>query len=296
MKVISKVSEMRSYAQKLRKSAGKTPKMTGFVPTMGALHQGHISLVEAAAKECSKVIVSIFVNPVQFGANEDFDKYPRDLKRDLKILKDTKKAAVVFTPEAADIYPAGHASYVALENEMVKTLCGASRPGHFKGVTTVVAKLLNIINPHKMYLGQKDLQQAAVLKKMCADMLYETAVVTCPIIREKDGLAMSSRNAYLNPAEREIAPVLYKSLQMAESMIELGEKDSQAVIKEIKRKIKESGMEIDYAEVLDADTLMRAERLSGRIAIAAAVMAGKTRLIDNTIIEIPNIQTQPEVK
>ncbi len=287
---------MREYVQKLKKTARKNPNIIGFVPTMGALHQGHISLVEAASKECNRVIVSIFVNPAQFGPGEDFEKYPRDLKKDIKMLKETKRVAAVFTPDASEIYPEGHSSYLQVESGLTKVLCGASRPGHFKGVTTVVAKLLNVVSPHRFYLGQKDLQQAVVLKKMAADMLYETQVVICPVVREKDGLALSSRNAYLNPSEREIAPVLYKSLQMAESMIELGEKDSQAVIKEIKRKIKEAGLEIDYVEAVDADTLMKTERLSGRIAIAAAVLAGKTRLIDNIVVEIPNIQTQPEVK
>lgn len=296
MKVFAKISEMRQYVQRLKKNARKTPAKIGFVPTMGALHQGHISLVEAAAKECSRVIVSIFVNPAQFGPGEDFEKYPRDHKKDIKMLKETKKVSVVFTPDVAEIYPEGHAAYTSIESDITKVLCGASREGHFKGVTTVVAKLLNVVSPDRIYLGQKDLQQAVVIRKLLSDMLYEAQAVICPIIREKDGLALSSRNVYLNPVEREMATALYKSLQMAESMIELGEKDSQVVIKEIKRKIKEAGLEIDYVEVVEADTLVKKGHLSGRAAIAAAVFAGKTRLIDNIVVEIPNIQTQPEVK
>lgn len=272
---------MTVYANKLKKR-GHT---SGFVPTMGALHEGHLSLVEAAAAGNEKVIVSIFVNPTQFLPGEDFEKYPRPVKKDLKMLKDTKKVDCVFMPERASMYPEDAATFVTLENDMTKILCGASRPGHFKGVTTIVAELLNIVKPDNLYLGQKDAQQALILKKMMKDLHYDTQVVLCPIVREKDGLALSSRNMYLTPQERDTAPVLYKSLQMAESMVELGERSAETVKKEIKRKIKDAGVEIDYVETVDPATLTPVDKITGEVLIAAAIFVGKTRLIDNTIIK-----------
>lgn len=287
MKIINKISDMHYYIDKIKRNK---KNIIGFVPTMGALHEGHLSLIFSASNECNKIIVSIFVNPVQFGQNEDFEKYPRDLKRDLKLLRNTKKVNCVFIPEVNEMYPSDYATYIQLENEMPKVLCGVSRPTHFKGVTTIVGKFLNIIKPDKLYLGQKDMQQAVILKKMVIDLNYKTEVVICPIIREKDGLAMSSRNAYLTPDERNIATILRKALQIGESMIELGEQDSQIIIKEIKRKIKETNAEIDYVEIVDPDTLAKKERVSGRVLIAAAIFIGNKRLIDNTIVELKNIQ------
>ena len=281
MKTITAIEEMTVYANKLKKR-GHT---SGFVPTMGALHEGHLSLVEAAAAGNEKVIVSIFVNPTQFLPGEDFEKYPRPVKKDLKMLKDTKKVDCVFMPERASMYPEDAATFVTLENDMTKILCGASRPGHFKGVTTIVAELLNIVKPDNLYLGQKDAQQALILKKMMKDLHYDTQVVLCPIVREKDGLALSSRNMYLTPQERDTAPVLYKSLQMAESMVELGERSAETVKKEIKRKIKDAGVEIDYVETVDPATLTPVDKITGEVLIAAAIFVGKTRLIDNTIIK-----------
>ena len=230
--------------------------------------------------------MSIFVNPLQFGPNEDFNKYPRNTKKDIKLLRTTKKVNCVFMPEADEMYSSDFATFVQLENQMPKVLCGITRPTHFKGVTTVVCKLLNIVKPDKLYLGQKDMQQAVILKKMIMDLNYKTEVVICPIVREKDGLAMSSRNSYLTPDERNIAPILRKSLQLGESMIELGERDSQTIIKEITRKIKETNAQIDYVEIVDPDTLLKKERIAGRILIAAAIYIGSTRLIDNTLIEL----------
>ncbi|MCE5301124.1 MAG: pantoate--beta-alanine ligase [Spirochaetia bacterium] len=281
MKVITKINEMQTYINKMKKR-----HTIGFVPTMGALHQGHMSLVAAAAGENSRVVVSIFVNPTQFAAGEDLEKYPRPIKKDLKMMKDSKLVACVFKPEAADMYPEGFASYVALENDMPQVLCGVTRPSHFKGVTTVIAKLLNIIKPDRLYLGQKDAQQAFILEKMMKDLNYETVAVICPTVREKDGLAMSSRNSYLTPEQRNTAPVLYTSLQMAESMIELGERNPETVKKEVRRKLKESQAEIDYVEIIEAGTLKRCEKLCGRVLIAAAICIGKTRLIDNIIMDI----------
>lgn len=273
---------MHVYINKLKRAK----HTIGFAPTMGALHEGHLSLMAAAKQGNTKVMASIFVNPAQFAAGEDFDKYPRDVKKDLKLLKETKNVDAVFTPDAKEIYPEGFACYVELENDMPKVLCGASRPGHFKGVTTVVAMLLNIVRPDRLYLGQKDLQQYMIINKMIKDLKYPVEAIACPIIREKDGLALSSRNMYLNPDERNFAPVLYKSLQMAESMVELGERSTQVLIKEIKRKLNEAKVETDYVEVVDPDTLVKKEKIGARSAIAAAVFIGKTRLIDNTIINL----------
>jgi len=282
MKIITSIDEMRQYAAKLRKR-GHT---IGFVPTMGALHAGHISLVEAAAGENDRVIVSIFLNPAQFSPNEDLDAYPKPLKKDIKMLRTTKKVDCLFNPAANDVYPDGYATYVELQNSMVNCLCGATRPTHFKGVTTVVSKLLNITRPDRIYLGQKDAQQAFILMKVMSDMNYPTTAVICPIVREKDGLALSSRNAYLTPEQRNCAPIIYRSLQMAESMIELGERDPEIIKKEMRRKIKEENLEIDYVEAVSSGDLKPLEKLSGRVLIAAAVVIGKTRLIDNTIIDI----------
>jgi len=282
MKVISAIKEMHEYVDKLK----RRKHTIGFAPTMGALHEGHLSLMAAAKQANEKVIASIFVNPAQFAAGEDFEKYPRDVKKDLKLLKNTKNVDCVFTPDPKEIYPDGYATYVELGNEMPKGLCGATRPGHFKGVTTVVSMLLNIVKPDRLYLGQKDLQQAMIIKKMIYDLKYPVETVICPILREKDGLAMSSRNMYLNPDERNTAPALHKSLQMAESMIELGERDPQVLVREIKRKLKEANVEIDYVEVVDPDTLVKKDRVGSRSAIAAAIYVGKTRLIDNTIINL----------
>jgi len=277
---------MHNYTDKIKRNK---KNVIGFIPTMGALHAGHLSLISASVNACNKVIVSIFINPLQFGQNEDLGKYPRDIKKDLKLLKGTKKVNCVFVPEADEMYPPDYATFINLENEMPKVLCGISRPTHFKGVTTVICKLLNIIKPDKLYLGQKDIQQAIILKKMITDLNYKTDVIICPIIREKDGLAMSSRNIYLTPDERNIAPVLRKSLQIGESMIKLGERDSQKIVKEIKRKIKETNSEIDYVEIVDPHTLLRKERVSDDVLIAAAIYIGKTRLIDNIIVEVKNV-------
>ncbi|PKL91592.1 MAG: pantoate--beta-alanine ligase [Candidatus Goldiibacteriota bacterium HGW-Goldbacteria-1] len=284
MKIIRNINEMQKYSDSIRRAARKTPHVIGFVPTMGYLHEGHLSLVKAAAKESTKVVVSIFVNPAQFGPNEDFSKYPRDEERDLSLLEEIKEVDCVFIPSADEMYPEGYATYLNVENEMTKVLCGLSRPGHFKGVTTVVAKLINAVKPDKMFLGHKDMQQVIILTKMMKDMNYDTGVVICPTAREKDGLALSSRNSYLSPEERNTAPALYKSLQMAESMAELGERDAAVIVREIKRKLKEEKVEIDYVEVVNPYTLEKTDRISGEALIAAAIYVGKTRLIDNTII------------
>jgi len=282
MKIITAIQEMHDYISRLKRRG----HAIGFVPTMGALHAGHMSLFAAAAAGNEKVVASIFVNPAQFAAGEDFEKYPRDIKKDLKMLKESKNVHCVFTPDAKDIYPESYATYVELAGEMPKIMEGITRPTHFKGVTTIIAKLLNIVKPGMIYLGQKDLQQAVILKKMIKDLDYPAQAVICPVIREKDGLAMSSRNVYLTPEQRNSAPVLYKSLQMAQSMIELGERDAEVLVKEIKRKLKDENVEIDYVEVVDPDTLAKKERISDSTAIVAVIYVGKIRLIDNVVIEL----------
>lgn len=287
MKIITSITEMHSYIDALKHRGNKkNPVKIGFVPTMGYLHAGHISLVAAAGRDNKKVVVSIFVNPTQFGPNEDFEAYPRDTKRDIKMLRETKQVDCVFMPEAKEMYPEGYSTYVEVGGSVTDGLDSASRPGHFRGVATVVAKLLNIVKPDRVYLGQKDAQQVTVLKKMAREMSYNTELVICPIVREKDGLAMSSRNAYLNPEERNTAPALRKALQIAESMIELGERDVNVIIKEVKRKLAEEKVKIDYVELVDLQTLEPTKEISGTVLLAAAIFVGKTRLIDNSIIEI----------
>ena len=253
---------------------------------MGCLHDGHLSLVNAAKEECAKVVVSIFVNPIQFGANEDFDKYPRVYKKDIRQLKGTKKVDCLFMPEKEELLPEGFAAAVTVDNELQSVLCGQSRPGHFKGVTTIVAKLLNIVRPEKLFLGQKDFQQTVILKKMIKDLDFDTQVKVCATVREKDGLAMSSRNIYLSPEERETAAVMYKALQMAESMIELGEHEVEKVVNEIKRKLKEANVKIDYIDILRAENLAEVSRITDEVVIAAAIIVGKTRLIDNVVVPV----------
>jgi len=280
MKIIHKIKDMMSLSDDFRKQS----KIIGFVPTMGYLHEGHLSLIRRAKQECDITVVSIFVNPIQFGKNEDFDRYPRDLQRDLDMMKDLN-VDVVFNPSSEEMYPKGYSTFVDIESNITKTLCGKSRPGHFKGVATVVTKLFNIITPHKAYFGQKDAQQCVVIKKMVNDLNMKVDIVVCPTVREKDGLAMSSRNTYLSGRERRIAPVLYKTLQMAQRMIELGEKDSKKILKEMSKKInKYRSIKIDYISIVDPETLEDIEIISGKVLIALAVKIGKTRLIDNIII------------
>jgi pantoate--beta-alanine ligase len=280
MKIIHKIKDMMSLSDDFRKQN----KIIGFVPTMGYLHEGHLSLIRRAKQECDITVVSIFVNPIQFGKNEDFDRYPRDLQRDLDMMKDLN-VDVVFNPSSEEMYPKGYSTFVDIESNITKTLCGKSRPGHFKGVATVVTKLFNIITPHKAYFGQKDAQQCVVIKKMVNDLNMKVDIVVCPTVREKDGLAMSSRNTYLSGRERRIAPVLYKTLQMAQRMIELGEKDSKKILKEMSKKInKYRSIKIDYISIVDPETLEDIEIISGKVLIALAVKIGKTRLIDNIII------------
>lgn len=278
-KVISNIEAMRKYAAKV-KSSGKT---IGFVPTMGYLHPGHLSLVRQAKKDCDICLVSIFVNPIQFGPQEDYKKYPRDLEVD-SILVKSAGGNCIFHPQAEDMYGWGYSTYVNVE-KITDYLCGASRPGHFKGVTTVVAKLFNLIRPDIAYFGQKDFQQALVIKKMAEDLNMPLKIKIMPIIRESDGLAMSSRNVYLNVQERLEALVLGQSLQKAKEMILGGERRSEKISAEIKKEIiQKKSARIDYIAVADTDTLEPLKYIKKKALIALAVYFGKTRLIDNIVV------------
>lgn len=271
---------MQSLSKKIRKE-GKT---ISFVPTMGYLHEGHLSLIRQAGKDGDILVLSIFVNPTQFGAGEDPKRYPRDLERDRK-LAGKEGVDILFVPSSKEMYPEGYHTFIEVE-KLSEPLCGRSRPGHFRGVATVVAKLFNIINPHIAYFGQKDAQQAVIIKRMVNDLNMEVKIKVLPIVREKDGLALSSRNEYLSPEERRAAPVLYKSLQEARMMLDSGERNGRKIILRMEETIrKENPARIDYISVVDGETLENRERIEGRVLIALAVWIGKTRLIDNLIFE-----------
>ncbi len=257
----------------------------GFVPTMGYLHDGHKSLIEKSAGENDKTVVSIFVNPTQFSANEDLSTYPRDFEKD-SITCQQAGADLIFNPDPAEIYPEGFCSYVDM-TKVTGELCGRSRPDHFRGVCTVVAKLFNIVSPDQAYFGQKDAQQLAVIKRMVKDLNFNINIVGCPIVRENDGLAMSSRNTYLNPEERQQAPVLYQALTAAQKAILQGERDAATVKALIIDKISTMPLcEIDYVEIVDSDDIELIEKIEGNTLIALAVRIGTTRLIDNIIINV----------
>jgi pantoate--beta-alanine ligase len=280
MRLVHTVAEMKKIVNDILKSG----KSIGFVPTMGYLHKGHLSLVEAARKENDVVVVSIFVNPTQFGPNEDYSRYPRDLERDLRLLEPIG-VDYVFNPSVEEMYPAMYSTYVE-EVELSKYLCGASRPGHFRGVCTVVTKLFNIVKPTKAYFGQKDAQQFRVLKRMVRDLNMDVEMIEMPIVREEDGLAMSSRNVYLNPEERKEATRLYKSLLKAKELIESGERDVQKIKSEMLKILDHPLLKVDYVEVVDEETLRPVEKIDRKVIVALAVFVGKARLIDNMIFEV----------
>lgn len=279
MKAIKKIDEMRRAVSGI-KSRGMS---IGFIPTMGYLHEGHLSLVRESIRKADVTVVSIFVNPAQFGPREDFKEYPRDLNRDSEVLE-REGVDYLFVPEADEIYPQGYKTYVEV-CDLQDKLCGRSRPGHFRGVCTVVLKLFNIINPDVSFFGQKDYQQAIILKRMVNELNLEVKIEALPIIREADGLALSSRNNYLTQEERKAALVLSKSLKQAQSMMERGESDSAAIIKEMKEIIgREPLVKIDYVEIVDLDNLDPVARIEKAALAALAVFIGKVRLIDNTIL------------
>lgn len=268
-----------------RVNAWKREGLTvGFVPTMGYLHEGHKSLMEAARANNDKVVVSVFVNPMQFGPNEDLESYPRDFEKD-SALCESVGVDLIFHPEPEEMYADGFCSYVDM-NGLTTELCGKSRPIHFRGVQTVVLKLFNIVKPDRAYFGQKDAQQLAVIRRMVKDLNVDTEIVGCPIVREADGLAKSSRNTYLNPDERKAALILSRSLKLGRELIENGETDSNAVIKAITDSINTEPLaKIDYVDVVDFDTITPVDRIGKSVLVAIAVYIGKTRLIDNFIIE-----------
>ena len=258
-------------------------KKIGFVPTMGALHIGHISLIEAARKNTDFVVVSIFVNPTQFGPGDDFEKYPRPLDADLEICKKAG-ADVVFAPSAKEMYPTENLTWVDVER-LTQPLCGRSRPGHFRGVATVCTKLFNIVAPDTAFFSQKDAQQAAVVKKMAADLNMSLEIVVCPTVREKNGLAISSRNRYLTAQEKKDAASIYKSLRKCEQMVKQGIRETEPIIAQM-RKILSPVSSIEYISIVDAQTLQNLDKIAGTAIAAVAVKIGSTRLIDNILIDV----------
>lgn len=280
MRLCKTINEMRSFIKAVR-AEGKT---VGLVPTMGYLHQGHMSLVREAKSRCDVVVVSIFVNPTQFGPNEDFQSYPRDLQKDAALVAEAG-VDTIFAPEVAEMYVGGFSSYVEVTG-VSESLCGASRPGHFRGVATVVSKLFHIIQPDMAFFGQKDFQQVLVIKRMVADLNMMVQIVEVPIVREADGLAMSSRNVYLAPEERQAALVLSRSLKLAQELVAQGERDINTLRDRVCQEIQgEALANIDYVEIRSLPHLEAIDRLAGQALLALAVRFGKTRLIDNTVLE-----------
>lgn len=276
-KLIESISSMREVLKECR------GKKIALVPTMGCLHEGHRSLMKKAREENDLVVVSVFVNPTQFGPGEDYDSYPRDIDTDLAICK-AEGVDYVFHPSDREMYPEGFSTYVVPGENMTNIMCGISRPIHFRGVCTVLSKLFNIVKPDKAYFGEKDIQQLAIVKRMVKDMNFDIDIIGCPIVREADGLAKSSRNKYLNDKEREAAVVLRESLLVADQMISEGEKDAVKIKAAVIERISEENLaRIDYVELLDFDTFERKSKIEGNMLLGMAVYIGNTRLIDNMI-------------
>jgi pantoate--beta-alanine ligase len=270
--------------QETSKECLKEGKTIGFVPTMGALHEGHLSLVRSAKQGNDKTVVSVFVNPIQFGPSEDFERYPRDIEGDTEKLQ-KEKVDIIFMPEISSIYPERFLTYVEVE-KISERLCGLIRPGHFRGVATVVTKLLNIVKPTRAYFGQKDFQQSSIIKQLVKDLNIDVDIVVCPTVREQDGLAMSSRNAYLDTAQRKAATVIYRCLKEASDLIKSGVIDGtyiQGFMQE--RILKEPVVSVvDYAGVYDPETMVEVSEIKGDILLAVALSIGNTRLIDNMLV------------
>ena len=279
--VVKTTSEIRNIVKEWKKQ-GLT---VGLVPTMGYLHEGHQSLIKAAAEKNDRVVVSVFVNPIQFGANEDLATYPRDLDMDKKKSKEAG-AHVIFNPEVEEMYPEEILTYVNVE-KLDRGLCGAKREGHFRGVCTVVSKLFNIVKADRAYFGKKDAQQLAIIKKMVKDLNFDIEVIACDIVREGDGLAKSSRNTYLSTEERKAALILSSTLKLMDAKLKAGEKDAKALVEFAIEKIEEEKLaKVDYIEVVDAKNLEKVEQVENDVLIAMAVFIGKTRLIDNLTFEV----------
>ncbi len=273
----------RTPLSDLRSARSSLDGTVGLVPTMGYLHEGHLSLIRRAREECDHVVVSIFVNPTQFGPKEDLAKYPRDLVRDSRLIE--PYTDLLWTPTAEIMYPQGYQTWVEVE-AMTLPLEGAMRPGHFRGVTTVVAKLFNAVQPHKAYFGQKDAQQAAVIRQMVRDLNFPIEIVVCPIVREADGLAMSSRNVYLDPGQRKAATVLYRSLSAAKEAYENGENNADQLRQVMKDVLASEPLaQMQYVSCADYETLEELEIVNRKALLSMAVYFGKTRLIDNFVLE-----------
>lgn len=281
MKIIDNINEMQKAAEELRASR----KIIGFVPTMGYLHEGHLSLVRKARELSDVVVVSIFVNPTQFGPNEDLDRYPRDFERDRRLLE-KEGTDIIFYPEAKVMYPENYCTYVQVRG-MEDFLCGRTRKGHFIGVATVVTKLFNIVKPHYAVFGLKDYQQFKIIERMVKDLNMDLEVIPYPTVREKDGLAMSSRNTYLSQDERKKAIKIYESINTLKEMVKQGMRDAD-VLREKARELLESeeGIKIDYISICDTETLEELSTIKDKALYAVACFVGKTRLIDNTILEV----------
>jgi pantoate--beta-alanine ligase len=279
MKVCSSIDEMRAASRAVRRDGNSL----GLVPTMGALHEGHLSLVRAAKGQCDRVAASIFVNPLQFGPAEDLAKYPRNFERDLDLLA-WEGVDFIFAPSVEEMYPAGAVTYVTVEGLSDK-LCGGSRPGHFRGVTTVVSKLFNIVEPDQAFFGQKDAAQSTIIRRMVRDLDIPVQIVVCPIVREPDGLAMSSRNAYLDPGQRTAALVIYQSLRAVQERFDKGEREVRALIEAGVRTLAAApSVRLDYFEIVDPKMLEPIDNLSRPALVAVAAFVGKTRLIDNILL------------
>ena len=270
---------MREISDRKRADGSKI----GLVPTMGALHEGHLSLIKQAVDRCDFCVVSIFVNPAQFGPREDFTRYPRDLDGDARLVE-TAGAQLIFAPGSSGMYPVGYATFVTVER-LTEPLCGRSRPTHFRGVATVVAKLFAIVNPHIAVFGQKDAQQLAVIKRMVRDLNVPVEIVSCPTVREPDGLAMSSRNRYLSEEERRQAPVLYRSLRAAQELVNAGVTDTREIERKVRGMLARSLLlSVEYVEIVDPDEMTAVEDVRGCALLALAARLGKTRLIDNIVL------------
>ncbi|MGE5296670.1 MAG: pantoate--beta-alanine ligase [Solirubrobacterales bacterium] len=280
MQIARTISDIRQYVAQAR-AAGKT---VGFVPTMGALHAGHASLIDAAAKRCGYVVVSIFVNPTQFGPGEDLEKYPRPFDKDAKLCEQHGGHAI-FAPSVDEMYPRKNLTWVTVD-KLTEPLCGQSRPGHFRGVTTVCTKLFNIVGPDVAFFGQKDAQQATVIRRMVADLNAPLEIVICPTVREPDGLAMSSRNQYLSPKERQEAPVIHRSLQRCAELIAKGERDATKIADEMQKVLRQvPALRTEYVSIVDAESLEPCDPIRGRVLVAYAGRLGTTRLIDNIMVD-----------
>ncbi|MCR4336202.1 MAG: pantoate--beta-alanine ligase [Candidatus Omnitrophica bacterium] len=283
MKAITQINSLKIFLNQARRKN----QTIGFVPTMGAFHGGHLKLMNVSRRENDISVVSIFVNPTQFGPAEDFSSYPRDKKRDCSLAK-KENVDIIFYPSVEEMYPRRYGTYVDVER-VTATLCGVSRPGHFRGVATVVAKLLNIVEPDTIYLGQKDAQQCVVIKEMVRDLNFPVKVRVIPTVREADGLAMSSRNQYLLERERKEAPVLYQALLEAKQVAMEGERRVQRIIELVRKRIENLACaQIDYIACVDAETLQPLEKLEGKVLLALAVKFGRARLIDNIIFHVRN--------